>query len=38
MAPTVSVKARLKGAIVELITPSYDSDPGMKWCRLEPRW
>lgn len=38
MAPTVSVKARLKGAIVELITPSYDNDPSMKWCRLEPRW
>lgn len=32
MAFTVSMDARLKGAIVELITPSYCSDPSMKRC------
>lgn len=36
MALTVSAEASLKGAILELITPSYCSDPSMKWCGLEP--
>lgn len=38
MALTVSVKARWKGALLELITPSYCSNPGTKGHRLEHRW
>lgn len=34
MAPIVTVEARLKGAIVELIGPSYDRNLSMKCAGL----
>lgn len=35
MSLTVSTEARLKGTILELITPNYCGDPNMKWCGFE---